>query len=76
MAAALLMEWGNAVPQLRGQARDLLAPMDFGSYYDPAAGLLRGGFWVDPPGSRAPSPATTATPPARRCSTPATTTAA
>jgi hypothetical protein len=39
MAAALLMV-SNAVPQLRGQARDLLAPMDFGSYYDPAAGLL------------------------------------
>ena len=55
MAAALLMV-GNAVPQLRGQARDLLAPMDFGSYYDPAAGLLRGGFWVDPPGSECTIP--------------------
>jgi hypothetical protein len=55
MAAALLMV-SNAVPQLRGQARDLLAPMDFGSYYDPAAGLLRGGFWVDPPGSECTIP--------------------
>ena len=50
MAAALLMV-SNAVPQLRDQARALLAPMDFGYYYDPAAGLLRGGFWVDPPGT-------------------------
>ena len=23
--------------------------MDFGFYYDPAAGLLRGGFWDEPP---------------------------
>src|SRR5918994_1277526 len=51
MAAALLMV-ANAVPQLRAQARALLAPMDFGDYYDRAAGLLRGGFWVDPPGSQ------------------------
>jgi hypothetical protein len=55
MAAALLMV-GNAVPELRGQARDLLAPMAFGSYYDPAAGLLRGGFWVDPPGGQCTIP--------------------
>ena len=51
MAAALLMV-SNAVPELRDQARALLAPMDFGYYYDPAAGLLRGGFWVDPPGTQ------------------------
>ena len=50
MAAALLMV-SNPVPQLRGQARALLEPMDFGYCYDPAAGLLRGGFWVDPPGA-------------------------
>jgi hypothetical protein len=31
-------------------------PMDFGSYYDPAAGLLRGGFWVDPPGGQCTIP--------------------
>jgi Putative glucoamylase len=55
MAAALLMV-ANAVPQLRDQARDLLAPMDFGWYHDPAAGLLRGGFWVDPPGSTCVTP--------------------
>jgi hypothetical protein len=48
MAAALLMV-ANAVPQLGAQARALLDPMDFGYYHDPAADLLRGGFWVDPP---------------------------
>jgi Protein of unknown function (DUF3131) len=51
MAAALVMV-AKAVPELRARARALLAPMDFGYYYDPAAGLLRGGFWVDPPGSQ------------------------
>src|SRR5918995_2160629 len=55
MAAALLMV-SNAVPQLRTQARALLEPMDFGYYYDPAAGLLRGGFWVDPPGTQCTTP--------------------
>ena len=55
MAAALLMV-SNAVPQLRTQARALLDPMDFGYYYDPAAGLLRGGFWVDPPGTQCTTP--------------------
>jgi hypothetical protein len=55
MAAALLMV-SNAVPELRAQARALLAPMDFGYYYDPAAGLLRGGFWVDPPGGQCTTP--------------------
>ena len=48
LAAALIMV-GNSVPQLRGQALDLFDDMDFGFYYDPAAGLLRGGFWKDPP---------------------------
>jgi hypothetical protein len=48
MAAALQMV-ANAVPQLRSEARALLEPMDFGHYLDPAANLLRGGFWVDPP---------------------------
>lgn len=48
MAAGLVMV-ANAVPQLRRRASALLEPMDFGYYHDPAAGLLRGGFWVDPP---------------------------
>ena len=74
MAAALLMV-ANAVPELRDQARDLLAPMDFGYYYDPAAGLLRGGFWVDPPGTQCTIAGNYRGPTSPRCSTPATTTA-
>jgi hypothetical protein len=50
LAAALVMV-ANAVPELRLQAEALLAPMDFGFYYDPSAGLLRGGAWTEePPG--------------------------
>jgi len=44
----------NSVPQLRDQAKAILDSMDFGCYFDPAAGLLRGGFWTTadaPPGS-------------------------
>ncbi|MCI0394175.1 MAG: DUF3131 domain-containing protein [Chloroflexi bacterium] len=48
LAAALIMV-SNAIPQLRDAAEAILAGMDFGFYYDPAAGLLRGGFWVEPP---------------------------
>jgi len=54
--AAALMVTRNAVPRLRVRADRLLASMDFGFYYDPAArgadfpaGLMRGGFWVEPP---------------------------
>jgi hypothetical protein len=54
--AAALMVVRNAEPALRRQADALLAPMDFGFYYNPAprapdvpAGLLRGGFWDEPP---------------------------
>ena len=45
LAAALIMVT-NSVPQLRDQAQALADSMDFSCYYDPAAGLLRGGFWV------------------------------
>jgi hypothetical protein len=48
LAAALMMVV-NAEPSLAGAASAILAGMDFGFYYDPGAGLLRGGFWVDPP---------------------------
>lgn len=48
LAAALIMVT-NAVPQLRAEAQAIVETMDFGYYYDPAAGLLRGGFWVEPP---------------------------
>jgi hypothetical protein len=41
----------NTVPQLRDRAQAIVDSMDFGFYYDPAAGLLRGGFWpAQPPG--------------------------
>jgi hypothetical protein len=48
LAAALIMV-SNAVPQARAEAEAILAGMDFGFYYDPAAGLIRGGFWDEPP---------------------------
>ena len=48
LASALIMV-RNSVPQLRAKATELLEPMDFGFYYDPQAGLLRGGFWDQPP---------------------------
>jgi hypothetical protein len=48
LAAALMMV-SNAVPQARAQAERILSDMDFGFYYDPAAGLIRGGFWDEPP---------------------------
>ena len=48
LAAALVMV-SNAVPQARDEAEAILADMDFGFYYDPAAGLIRGGFWDEPP---------------------------
>ncbi len=54
LAAGLLMV-ANAVPELSARARPLAESMDFGFYYDPngnrdaGTGLIRGGFWVDPP---------------------------
>jgi hypothetical protein len=48
LAAALAMV-GNAVPAHAAQARALYESMDFGFYYDPNAGLIRGGAWPDPP---------------------------
>jgi Putative glucoamylase/Protein of unknown function (DUF3131) len=54
--ATALMVVRNAVPRLRIKAENLLNAMDFAFYYDPAArapnfpaGLMRGGFWVEPP---------------------------
>lgn len=46
LAAALFMV-ADAAPQQRAQALAIADSMDFGFYYDPAAGLLRGGFWDD-----------------------------
>jgi hypothetical protein len=48
LATALMMVM-NSMPHLRAQANAILAPMDFGFYYDPAVGLLRGGYWPEPP---------------------------
>jgi hypothetical protein len=48
LAAALLVVQG-AVPALKSQAGALLAPMNFGAFYDPAVRLLYGGFWDTPP---------------------------
>ncbi|MEV0811292.1 glucoamylase family protein [Micromonospora sp. NPDC050200] len=54
--AAALMIVHNAVPQLRPKSDPLLKAMDFGFFYDSQArgpdvpaGLMRGGFWVEPP---------------------------
>jgi hypothetical protein len=48
LAAALIMV-RNSIPRLRAQADAIFRQMDFGFYYDPGAGLLRGGFWDEPP---------------------------
>jgi len=53
--AAALMVVRTAEPKLRAQAQAQLDLMDFGSFYDAEQfdgerpGMLRGGFWVDPP---------------------------
>lgn len=47
LATALIMV-ANSMPHLRVQANVILAEMNFGFYYDPAAGLLRGGYWPEP----------------------------
>ena len=47
LATALIMV-ANALPQLRAQANAILEAMDFGFYYDPTVGLLRGGYWPVP----------------------------
>jgi hypothetical protein len=50
LAAGLTMV-ENGVPELRAQAHALVSAMDFGFYYDPAVGQLRGGAWTEkPPG--------------------------
>ena len=47
--AAGLMMVERAEPALAAKARALYEPMDFGFYYDPGPGQLRGGAWDDPP---------------------------
>ena len=54
LAAGLTMV-ENGVPELRAKAHALVAAMDFGFYYDPAVGQLRGGAWTEkPPGDSDP----------------------
>lgn len=48
LATALVLV-ANAEPRLRDQAREISATMDFGFYYDPSVGQIRGGFWDEPP---------------------------
>jgi hypothetical protein len=48
LAAALLVV-RNAEPSLAGRASRVLAPMDFGFYYDPVRNQLRGGFYDTAP---------------------------
>lgn len=55
LASALIMVT-NSVPQLREQARALVDDMDFAFYYDPAAGLLRGGYWTELPPTQVYAP--------------------
>ncbi|HEX8684810.1 MAG TPA: DUF3131 domain-containing protein, partial [Ardenticatenaceae bacterium] len=48
--ATALMVVRAAVPELADEANAILDDMNFACYYDPAAGLIRGGFWdTDPP---------------------------
>lgn len=48
LAAALMMV-ANAVPESTRAAKAILAGMDFGFYYNPDVGQLRGGAWTEPP---------------------------
>jgi hypothetical protein len=56
LAAALLMV-SNAVPEVRQEARALYESMDFGFYYDPEVGQLRGGYWIVLPPNQVHAPA-------------------
>lgn len=48
LAAALIMV-ANAEPRLRDQARSIVDGMNFGFYYDPNVGQIRGGYWPETP---------------------------
>jgi hypothetical protein len=54
LAAALMMV-ANTVPESRAKANAILEDMNFGFYYDPGPGQLRGGAWTEvPPGCSVP----------------------
>lgn len=48
LATALVLV-SNAEPRLRHQADAIRSTMDFGFYYDPVVGQIRGGFWDEDP---------------------------
>ncbi|NMR20689.1 glucoamylase family protein [Cellulomonas fimi] len=48
LATALVLV-SNAEPRLRDQAEAIFSTMDFGFYYDPVVGQIRGGFWDEQP---------------------------
>ncbi|MBA3779636.1 MAG: DUF3131 domain-containing protein [Chloroflexi bacterium] len=48
LTAALMMV-SNAVPELAVKADRIANRMNYGFYYDQNAGLLRGGYWPEPP---------------------------
>lgn len=52
LATALVLV-GNAEPRLRAQAEAIRSGMDFGFYYDPEVGQIRGGFWDEQPSNPA-----------------------
>jgi hypothetical protein len=56
LAAALRMV-SNAVPELADEALALHESMDFGFYYDPEVGQLRGGYWTVLPPNQVYAPA-------------------
>lgn len=55
LATALVLV-KNAEPRLARQAEAVRKTMDFGFYYDPDVGQLRGGFWDEPPADDAAVP--------------------
>ena len=54
LGAALLVV-RNAVPEMASDGERLLARMDFGCFYDPAARLLYGGLWAPDDASATPT---------------------
>ncbi|MBA2529141.1 MAG: DUF3131 domain-containing protein, partial [Euzebyales bacterium] len=55
LAASLKMV-AASVPQLREQASALYDSMDFGFYYDPGVGQIRGGYWTELPPNQVYAP--------------------
>ncbi len=55
LASALIMVT-HAVPRLRDQAAELVDDMDFGFYYDPEVGQIRGGYWTELPPNQTYAP--------------------